>query len=78
MKTMAAGTFKTNCLAVLNEVQAKKEPVLITKHGKPVAKLVPLDETKDSIYGFFQGKGTIVGDIVAPAMPLEEWGMLKN
>lgn len=78
MKTMAAGTFKIHCLSVVAEVQAKKESVLITKHGKPVAKLVPVDEAKDSIYGFFQGKGTILGDIVAPAMPLEEWGMLKN
>ncbi|MHB8302901.1 MAG: type II toxin-antitoxin system Phd/YefM family antitoxin [Acidobacteriaceae bacterium] len=77
MKTMAAGTFKTNCLAVMDEVQARKESVVITKHGKPVAKLVPVDETKDSIYGFFRGKGTILGDIVAPAMPLEEWGRLK-
>lgn len=77
MKTMAAGTFKTNCLSVMDEVQARKESVVITKHGKPVAKLVPVDETKDSIYGFFQGKGTILGDIVAPAIPLEEWGRLK-
>jgi hypothetical protein len=37
MKTMAAGSFKTNCLAVMDEVQAKRESVAITKHGKPVA-----------------------------------------
>jgi prevent-host-death family protein len=77
MKTMAAGTFKTNCLAVMDEVQARKEPVLITKRGKPVAKLVPVDEAKDTIYGFFHGKGAILGDIVAPALSLEEWGRLK-
>ena len=39
MKTMAAGAFKTNCLAVMDEVQAKHETVVITKHGKPVANL---------------------------------------
>ena len=77
MKTMAAGTFKTNCLAVMDEVQARKESVVITKHGRPVAKLVPVGEARDSIYGFSQGKGTVLGDIVAPAMPLEEWGRLK-
>ncbi len=77
MKTMAAGTFKTNCLAVMDEVQARKESVVITKRGKPVAKLVPVGEARDSIYGFFQGKGAVLGDIVAPAMPLEEWGRLK-
>ena len=33
MKTMPAGVFKTNCLAVMDEVKAKRETVVITKHG---------------------------------------------
>ena len=37
MKKMAAGVFKANCLAVMDDVQAKRETVVITKHGKPVA-----------------------------------------
>jgi PHD/YefM family antitoxin component YafN of YafNO toxin-antitoxin module len=37
VKTMAAGTFKSKCLAVMDEVQAKHETVVIKKHGKPVA-----------------------------------------
>ena len=41
MKKMAAGSFKAKCLAVMDEVHAKCETVIITKHGKPVAKLVP-------------------------------------
>jgi prevent-host-death family protein len=41
MRTMAAGSFKAECLAVIDEVQAKRETVVITKHGKPAAKLVP-------------------------------------
>ena len=41
MKTMAAGSFKAQCLAVMDEVQAKRETVVITKHGKPVVKLIP-------------------------------------
>jgi antitoxin (DNA-binding transcriptional repressor) of toxin-antitoxin stability system len=36
----AERSFKTNCLALMDEVQAKRETVAITKHGKPVAKLV--------------------------------------
>jgi len=40
---MAAGKFKAQCLAVMDEVQRKRVPVLVTKNGKPVAKLVPLD-----------------------------------
>ncbi|MFZ3214147.1 MAG: type II toxin-antitoxin system prevent-host-death family antitoxin [Terriglobales bacterium] len=55
---------------------AKREPVLITKHGKPVAKLVPVNEKKDDIYGFLAGKGKIKGDVVKPALTLKEWGNL--
>ena len=43
MKKMAAGSFKIHCLAVMDEVQAKRETVVITKRGKPVAKLIPAD-----------------------------------
>jgi prevent-host-death family protein len=76
MKTMAAGAFKANCLAVMDEVQAKREAVVITKHGKPVAKLVPVDSQVDDIFGFLRGKGKITGDVVAPALTPEEWGEL--
>ena len=77
MKTMAAGSFKVHCLAVMDEVQAKRESVLITKHGKPVAKLVPADKSPDDIYGFLAGKGKVEGDIVAPALSGDDWGELK-
>jgi prevent-host-death family protein len=73
---MAAGAFKANCLAVMDEVQAKRETVVITKHGKPVAKLVPVDAQTDDLFDSFRGKVTIVGDIVSPALTLEEWGNL--
>ena len=77
MKRMAAGSFKVHCLAVMDEVQAKRESVLITKHGKPVAKLVPADQNTDDIYNFLAGKGAITGDVVSPAIAQEEWGKLK-
>jgi len=77
MKKMAAGSFKVHCLAVMDEVQAKRETVVITKHGKPVAKLVPANEDTDDIYGFLAGKIAITGDIISPALSPEEWGNLK-
>lgn len=76
MKKMAAGTFKVHCLAVMDEVQAKRETILITKHGRPVAKLVPVSEGSDEIYDFLRGRGVITGDIVSPAISLEDWGEL--
>jgi len=77
MKKMAAGSFKSKCLAVMDEVHAKCETVIITKHGKPVAKLVPWNTEKDEIYDFLAGKGVVVGDVVAPALSADEWGELK-
>lgn len=74
---MAAGSFKSKCLAVMDEVQAKHETVVITKRGKAVAKLVPVDSSTDDIYEFLAGKGTLVGNIIAPALDAEEWGDLK-
>jgi prevent-host-death family protein len=75
---MAAGDFKAKCLALMDEVAAKRETVVITKRGKPVAKLVPVEkpEGKDSIFGCLKDKAWIIGDpmeLVAPIVPAEDW-----
>ena len=75
-KTMPAGEFKVHCLKVMDEVQSKREAVIITKRGKPVAKLVPVEKEKDDIFGFLKGKGRILGDIVSPIISPDEWGDL--
>lgn len=72
-KTMPAGVFKSKCLAVMDEVQAKCESVVITKHGKPVAKLVPVKAERDDFYDSMKGKVTILGDIVGPVFSEDEW-----
>ena len=76
MKTMPAGSFKVHCLRVMDEVQSRREAVVITKRGKPVAKLVPVEQEADDIFGFLEGKGTITGDVVSSALTPEEWGDL--
>jgi prevent-host-death family protein len=75
-KTIPAGAFKARCLAIMDEVAAKRQAVVITKRGRPVAKLVPVEKEKDDIFGFFKGKINITGDIVSPAFTPEEWGDL--
>ena len=64
-QTMPAGLFKSKCLAVMDEVQAKCQSVIITKHGKPVDKPVPVDFKRDDSYGSMKGKVAILGDIVS-------------
>jgi prevent-host-death family protein len=75
-KTISAGRFKTHCLKIMDQVQARRETVIITKRGKPVAQLGPVAEADDPIFGFLKGKGEITGDIVGPILTLEEWGDL--
>lgn len=74
MKTMGAGAFKAKCLALLDEVQETGEPILVTKRGQPVARLVPLAESKtESLFGALKGKLKIVGDVVNPIVEAWEW-----
>jgi prevent-host-death family protein len=70
-KTIAAGEFKAKCLHLLDEVARRRAPLIITKRGKPVAKLVPIDDKPVDIYGRMAGTVRILGDIVGP---LEDWG----
>jgi prevent-host-death family protein len=77
MKTMGAGEFKTKCLKVMDRVNATREPVLITKKGRPVAKLVPVDPKPKDIFGCLVGTMEIVGDIESPIVPPEAWDVLR-
>jgi prevent-host-death family protein len=73
MKQIAAGQFKAQCLAIMDQVLQSGEPVVITKHGKPVVKLVPAEDRVDDIFDYMAGKVKIVGDIVGPITPLDDW-----
>ncbi|MEL6159798.1 MAG: type II toxin-antitoxin system prevent-host-death family antitoxin [Cyanobacteria bacterium J06554_11] len=64
---IAAGHFKAQCLKLMDKVQQTREEIVITKHGKPVARLVPIEsEPSDSIVGWMKGSITVTGDIVSP------------
>ena len=76
MKRMAAGTFKARCLAVMKQVHATGEPVIVTKRGVPVVKVVPVRHDNDDIFGFLKDEAKIVGDIESP-IPVE-WGTIQD
>ena len=77
MKTMPAGKFKAQCLRVMDRVEATREPVIITKKGRPVAKLVPADANPQDALGSLVGIIEIVGDIESPVLPPEAWEALR-
>jgi prevent-host-death family protein len=66
-----AGEFKARCLKLMDEVRATRRPIVITKRGKPVAKLVPVEEEAPSLFGRMKGTVTIHGDIVGPIEDLD-------
>ena len=68
-RTVTASEFKARCLALLDEVQATRETLVVTKRGKPVAQVVAV-ETADPVRSL-RGSVRVHGDLVAPVD--EEW-----
>lgn len=63
-KIINASDFKARCLKVLDDVQATGAVVVITKRGKPVARLGPIGPGRRSLRGAWKGMARIHGDIV--------------
>ncbi len=67
-KFIGAAKFKEQCLALLDSVGP--EGIVITKHGKPVARLVPVESESEELLGALEGALTIKGDILSTGL---EW-----
>lgn len=63
MKTVAAAEFKAKCLAILDQLDAGG--LVITKHGKPIARLIPIDRASADLIGCLQGRIQVKGDILS-------------
>jgi len=61
-----AGVFKAKCLGLLEEVRQTRKEIIITKRGKPVARLVPVENPDSQWFGRMKGTIKICGNIVAP------------
>ncbi len=70
-RTIGAGEFKAKCLKLLDEVSATRKPIVVTKHGKPVATVVPYVAKGAIPLGCMKTGMRVLGDIVGPTG--EEW-----
>lgn len=70
MKTIGAGDFKAKCLKLLDQVAETRAPLVITKHGRAVAQLVPMP-VDAALFGAMAGSVTREDDIVSPLD--DEW-----
>lgn len=74
METMSVSQFKTTCLAVLERVDKQKKRILITKRGKPLAEIIPVENTREAVP--LKETVTFIGDIVSP-VAMEDWEALQ-
>lgn len=63
-REIAAGEFKAKCLQLMDEVNETGVELIITKRGKPVARLLPAEKPHISPFGWMKGTFEITGDIV--------------
>ena len=64
---ISAAEFKAKCLKLMDEIARTGKPIVITKRGKPVAKLVPAEPApRKPLFGYMAGTITYVGDIESP------------
>ena len=69
-----AAEFKAKCLKLIDQVANTHQPLTISKRGKPLVRLVPIEnEAPTSLFGYMQGTGQILGDIVN--VPHEPWAV---
>jgi len=72
--TIAAGEFKSKCLKLLDQVADERQTLVVTKHGRPVAQVVPMP-TEGDLVGSMRGSVLWEGDIISPLD--NEWEVLK-
>ena len=64
---LSATEFKATCLKVMEGVRKSRKPVIVSKRGKPLVKIVPVEEDRPvPLFGYMKGTIKIVGDIVHP------------
>lgn len=78
MMKINASDFKARCLAILDHVHETGERVVILKHGRPVAELLPV-VSEENRYPQSDLEGTVIiaGDVMEPVFPEEQWDSLK-
>ena len=83
-RTIAAGDFKQGCLALIDQVAETKDEIVITKRGKPVARLVPLEDPREherQLLASWRGKAKqLVADdeLLEPSSTLAPWAALDE
>lgn len=78
MQEVSISKFKATCLELLRQVRATGRPILVTKHGEPLAEVRPPQPAPgvESPFGCMKGSVEILGDIISPVAD-KDWEVLK-
>jgi prevent-host-death family protein len=79
MKSVAVSEFKSHCLSLLEDVARTGEPLLVTKRGRPLARITPsgniaVARPQDTLRGSVFYKG----DLLAPVVPVQAWNAMRG
>jgi prevent-host-death family protein len=78
MKEIAISEFKAKCLAILDEVQKTKQPIRVTRRGRPIAEVGPPAPTDNRDWIGSMKEMKILGDIISPANDEDDWEVLRD
>ena len=65
-RTIKASEFKAKCLRLMDEVAESGEEIVITKNGRPIARLLPYRKQSGDWFGADRDRIEIIGDIISP------------
>ena len=79
MKSVAVSEFKSHCLSLLEDVARTGEPILVTKRGKPLARIMASGNSavarpQDTL----RGSVSYEGDLLAPVVPANAWNAVRG
>lgn len=79
MNDVSISEFKAKCLGLIEQVHKTRQPLRITRHGRPVAEVIPAGpDRKRKFLGDMVGTAKIVGDIVSPIIDLEDFEAYRD
>lgn len=79
MNDVSISEFKAKCLGLIEQVHKTRQPLRITRHGRPVAEVIPAGpDRKRKFLGDMIGTAEIVGDIVSPVLDLEDFEVYRD
>jgi prevent-host-death family protein len=80
MRQIAISEFKAKCISLLDQVQKTRNPIRVTRFGKPVAEIVPAspEAGHGDWIGSMKDTMKILGDIVSPANDEKDWEVLRD